>query len=114
MPPAGMTVRQAAHEATKIIAAGLTIAGGILLEEYVDKLIKLAPALEFISDISTTVVIGTVTGLASAFIVYSLDKMDIFDVNAQAEYEHTINHLTESMDSSLENAEKFVIPLCFE
>ena len=91
----------------------MTIAGGILLEEYVDKLIKLVPALEFISDISTTVVIGTVTGLASAFIVYSLDKMDIFDVNAQAEYEHTINLLTETMDSSLENAEKICNSIVF-
>ena len=113
LPPEGMTVRQAAHEATKIIAAGLTIVGGILLEEYVDKLIKLAPVLEFLSDILTTVIIGTVTGLATAFIVYSIDKIDIFGVNKQAEYDHTIKLLTQSMDASLERAEQICDSLVF-
>lgn len=112
-PPEGMTFRQAAHEATKIIAAGLTIAGGILLEEYVDKLIKLAPMLEFMSDILTSVIIGTVTGLATAFIVYTIDKMDLLGVNKEAEFNDTIKRLTQSMDSSVAVAESICQALVF-
>ena len=113
VPPEGMTLRQAAHEASKIIAAGFTVAGGIILEEYVDKLIKLAPVLEFISDILTTVVIGTVTGLATAFIVYYIDKVDFFGVNKQKEYDHSIKILTGSMESSISHAESICESLVF-
>jgi hypothetical protein len=96
-PPEGMTFEQAAHEASKLIAAGLTVIAGISIEQYVDTLIKGVPLLEPLSDLLTVVLIGATTGLATTFIVYAIDKIDFFNVN-DAEKHHQI---VASMESSL-------------
>jgi hypothetical protein len=38
-----MTIKEAAHEATKLIVAALAISGGILLEQYMEILLKSIP-----------------------------------------------------------------------
>lgn len=73
-PPEGMTVEEAMHEAKKIIASGLIISLGVIIEQYVDSLIKTTAVLEPFSDILTTVFVGSVTGIAVTMIVYYIDK----------------------------------------
>lgn len=37
MPPKGMTFREGAHEALKVICAGAVVIGGVALEEFIEK-----------------------------------------------------------------------------
>ena len=107
-PPEGMTLKQAAHEASKLIAAGLIIAGGVMLEELIEQAIKGVPFLVPFSDILTTFVMGLVTGLATTFIVYSLDKLDLFGVNASERYEYVIAKLDADLDEFFSQAENSI------
>lgn len=74
-PPENMTYEEAMHEASKLLATGVLISLGLLLEEYVDKLIiEPTPILKPYADVITTILIGTLTGLAVTMTVYYLDK----------------------------------------
>lgn len=92
-PPMGMTFAEAAHEASKLIAAGLAVVGGIAIEQHVDNMIKAIPIIEPFADIITTVLVGGLTGLAVTFIVYSLGKIDLFKVNDKEKHELVMNKL---------------------
>ena len=106
--PNGMTMREAAHEATKIIASGLVVVGGIALAEWLDKMIALCPPLELVSDILVTIVSGVVTGIATALVVYAIDKLDLFDVNARKKHASIMSRLADMIDASLAEAESML------
>ena len=74
-PPEGMSLSQAAHEATKIFATGLVVTGGILAGE------AIAGKLPMFGDILGPVLGGLISGLGSLFVVFMLDKLDLFGVN---------------------------------
>jgi len=97
-PPEGMTYAEVAHEASKLIAAGLVVVGGILVEQHIDNLIKAAPVLEIFSDILTSVIIGALTGLATTFIVYAIDKLDIFNVNDKKRHEYVMEQMENKLN----------------
>lgn len=97
-PPEGMSFAQAAHEASKLIAAGLAVIGGIAVEQHIDNMIKAAPWLEPFADILTTVLVGGLTGLATTFIVYAIDKIDIFKANSAEKHEFVMDRLETSLD----------------
>lgn len=103
--PNGMTLREAAHEAMKILASGLVVAGGVLLAEWLDKMIVLVPWLEVVSDILVAIVSGVVTGIASALVVYAIDQLDPFDVNARKKHASIMRKLADMVEGSLTNAE---------
>lgn len=103
--PNGMTMREAAHEATKIIASGLVVVGGVALSEWLDKMIVLIPPLELMSDILVPVVSGVVTGITAALVVYAIDKMDLFDVNARKKHASIMARLADMIDGSLADGE---------
>ena len=63
-PPEDLTLKEAAHEATKLLVAGLAITGGILLEQYVDTLLNSMPFANLVS----TVLIGILTGLSTSLL----------------------------------------------
>lgn len=86
-PPPEMTLRQAAHEATKLIAAGLTIAGGILIEEFVEKALLSIPVLGLFASLIAPVAVGILTGITASILVYFIDKADLFGVIAEQRYE---------------------------
>lgn len=112
-PPKGMTPAQAAHEASKLIATGLAVVGGIAVEQYIDGMIKTTPVLEPFADIITTVLIGGLTGLATTFIVYAIDKIDIFKVNAHEEHDFVMNKLETSLDRMFEEGDALVRGLAY-
>jgi hypothetical protein len=93
-PPEGMTKEEAAHEATKLIASGLIVTGGIAIEEVLQKSLAGIPGVSLFADILSSVILGIVTGLSMALIVYLIDKIDLFNVNA--------NKLKQYIDTELD------------
>lgn len=73
-PPENMTYDEALHEAKKLLATGLIVSLGVIVEQYIDTLIKGTAVLEPFSDILTTVFVGAITGLAVTMTVYHIDK----------------------------------------
>lgn len=100
-PPENITWRDAAHEATKLIVAGLSVTGGIMLEQYLDTLLKAFP----FADTIVTVLVGIVTGLATSLLVFLLDRLDIFGVEHEKKYDFIIAELDRMIDSSIEESE---------
>ena len=76
-PPDGMSLREAAHEATKVLAAGLVVTGGILAGEAIAQSFGFLGAL---GDVLASVLGGLISGLGSLFVIYMLDKLDLFGV----------------------------------
>jgi len=100
-PPENMTLKEAAHEATKLIVAGLAISGGILLEQYMETLLKSIPFADMIS----TVIVGIITGLGTSLLVFLIDKLDLFGVEKEKLDEYIISKLDEMTEDSFENIE---------
>jgi len=73
-PPDNLSFADALHEAKKLIASGLIISVGVILEEYVDKLVKTTVFLEPFADVLTTILIGGITGIAVSLAIYYIDK----------------------------------------
>lgn len=75
-PPEGMSLREAAHEASKVLTTGLVVTGGILAGEAVAEMLGNMP----FSDVLGSVLGGLISGLGSLFVVFMLDKLDLFGV----------------------------------
>jgi hypothetical protein len=112
-PPEGMTLAQAAHEASKLIAAGLAVAGGIALEQQIDNMLKATPIIEPFADLITTVLVGGLTGLATTFIVYAIDKIDVFKVNDKEEHHFVMNKLEADLNSMFQHGDVLLEELQF-
>lgn len=104
-PPEGMTLDRAAHEASKLIAAGLAVGGGVLLEEAVEKAIAsvvlLAPVAPFVS----AILAGIVTGLVTVLAVHWLDTADLFGTLENQRQHRTLDALDARIQSSLDELE---------
>jgi len=107
-PPKGMTFAQAAHEASKLIASGLVIIGGIAIEEAIDAWIKGTAILEPLSDVITTVLMGSLTGIATTFIVYAIDKIDFSRVNDKEKHLYIMNSLEAKLNSMFVESEYLI------
>lgn len=75
-PPEGMSLREAAHEASKVLTTGLVVTGGILAGEAIAQMLGSMP----FSDVLGGVVGGLISGLGSLLVVFMLDKLDLFGV----------------------------------
>ncbi len=73
-PPENMSYEEAMHEAKKLIASGIIISLGVLVEEYIDKMVRGTVVLEPFADVLSAVFVGAVTGLAVTMTVYYIDK----------------------------------------
>jgi uncharacterized protein (UPF0335 family) len=99
-PPNGMSFEDAMHEAKKLIASGLIISLGVIIEEYIDKLIRSTGALSPFADILTTVLVGAITGLSVTMVVYHIDK--------KKNDKEAINALIAQTDKKFDNVEKLL------
>ena len=85
--PEGMSLRQAADAALKVLVAGAVSLGGITLDLYLQEtlgpVLASIPVLGAISSTLITILAGGVTGIAMALAMYFIDKMDVFGVNDQ-------------------------------
>jgi hypothetical protein len=62
------------HEAKKLIAAGLIVSLGVMIEESVAAFIKKIPIMMPFSDTLSAIFVGAITGLAITMTVYHIDK----------------------------------------
>jgi len=88
-PPEGMSKKQAAHEATKVLATGIVITGGILATESISTMLGGIP----FADTIAVILGGLLTGLGSLFVVFMLDKLDMFGVNEEERHEFIMGTL---------------------
>ncbi|MEW6552225.1 MAG: lactate permease [Campylobacterota bacterium] len=103
-PPENMTYEEAMHEAKKIIASGLIISAGVIVEQYLDTLIKGSVILEPFSDILTTIFVGAITGIAVTMTVYYIDKKKNDKEAIQELLRHTDKKF-DNVESSLQQLE---------
>lgn len=75
-PPEGMTKIEVARKVTKIISATVTLALGMLLEESVKAFLLSSPVAP-LADILSPALTAIITGIASALVIYGVDR--IFD-----------------------------------
>ena len=105
-PPEGMTGAEAAHEALKLLAAGVVTGAGILLEEAIRLALDgvtvgiLTPVIPYITGVG----VGLVTGLSTAFSVYMIDHLDLFGVQEKLRHDHVVGKLNQMIDVSYESA----------
>ena len=97
-PPEGMTSAQAADAALKLLTGGVVISLGIMAEEVVEKYVTAffstsAPILAPFASTVSVVLVGALTGIASAILVYGLDKLDIFGVQGDREHAAILQEL---------------------
>lgn len=75
-PPEGVSLRAAAHEASKVLTTGLVVTGGILAGESIAGTLG---NMAF-SGVLGSVVGSLISGLGSLLVVFLLDKLDLFGV----------------------------------
>lgn len=100
-PPENISRQEALHEASKILASGVVVTGGIILEEIIEKLIvSTVPFLAPISGIASGILTGALVAVTSCLAVYLLDKSDL--LGAIKERRHQF--VNDEVDSMLSNS----------
>lgn len=93
-PPDNMNLGEAAHEASKVFATGLAVTGGILAGEAIEEWLTGVP----FADLLASVLGGLVSGLGSLFVVFMLDKLDLFGVSADERHAFIMGKLEDRME----------------
>lgn len=101
-PPEGLTYAEALHEAKKILATGVIVGLGVIIEQYIDGLIKASVVLEPLSDIITTIFMGAITGISVTMAVYYIDK--------KKNDKDAIKQLMENTQETNKNIDKLLNP----
>ena len=108
-PPEGMSLHQAAHEASKVFATGLVVTGGILAGEHI------ANFLPMFRDVLGPVLGGLISGLGSLFVVFMLDKLDLFGVDFDERHafimgtlEDRISEITRKIEDMVAESESII------
>jgi len=101
LPPEGTTLKQAAHEASKVLATGLVVTGGIIAAESIATMLNGIPFADTIS----AVLAGLISGLGSLFVVFMLDKLDMFGVNAEERHEFIMGTLDSKINDNVSKSE---------
>lgn len=118
-PPEHLSDDEALQEGLKILTAVVISSVGIILTESVATFMATVPFLKEIADIVTSVVMGILTGLLTAFLAYqidcmfdryrhSLDEKLLDELIADTKHQETFaNELATLAESSLGNVESF-------
>ena len=118
-PPEHLSDDEALQEGLKILTAVVISSVGIILTESVATFMATVPFLKEIADIVTSVVMGILTGLLTAFLAYqidcmfdryrhSLDEKLLDELIADSKHQETFaNELATLAESSLGNVESF-------
>jgi hypothetical protein len=106
-PPKGMTRAQAGDAALKLLATGLVTSLGVMAEEVCEKAVTAffgthLPMLAPLAVPVSAVLVATMSGIASALLVYWLDRIDIFGVRQQRDHTRTL----EALDSSIADGDQ--------
>jgi len=104
-PPENMSYEEAMHEAKKLIATGLIISLGLLIEEAVSKFLSSTTVLAPFSDALSAIFIGTLTGLAITMTVYYIDK--------KKNDKDTMQEMIRQTDIKFDNVEQMLKQLAY-
>lgn len=104
-PPENMLYGEVMHEAMKLIAVGGIVIAGVALEEVVEKLVLSIPFLVPFASIVTAVIVGSLTAIAMALVVYLIDKMDLLGVIKIEQTKYVLNSLDEGIQETLKRCE---------
>lgn len=104
-PPEGMKFSEVMHESTKLVFAGGVVVAGVLLEEAVEKVLAGFPVLTPVSAMMTAAIVGSLTAVAAALVVYLVDKMDVFNAIKDQELKFVAGRLDEKLIASMEECE---------
>lgn len=104
LPPEGMTAMEAAHAATKVLASGLVVTGGILAGEAIAAAM---PPFPFAGAIAA-VIAGMLSGLGSLFVVFMLDKLDLFGVEEAERHLFIMGEIESKIDLHSEEMESII------
>ncbi|MGN7385437.1 DUF1524 domain-containing protein [Sporosarcina sp. SAFN-015] len=74
-PPKDMTYQEAIREAIKLLVSGLFVAGGLFIEEIVEKKLVALGIPGGIANIISTTLVGIMTGICIVTVVYLIDKL---------------------------------------
>lgn len=103
-PPENLTHEEAMHEAKKLIATGLIVSLGVIIEEYIDTFIKLTAILAPFAETLSVIFVGAITGLAITMTVYYIDK--------KKNDKDAIQEMMKQTDEKLDNCEVLLERLC--
>ena len=97
-PPVGMTRAEVGDAALKLLATGITVSLGILAEEVVEKSVTAfltanMPLLAPLASTVSAVLVGAITGIATALVVSALDKLDLFGAQDQRKHAAILKEL---------------------
>lgn len=106
-PPEGMTLIEATHEATKIFAAGMIAASGILVQNMVSAYLK--TVLPYGSELISTIIIGALIAITSCLVVYIIDKADFFKVTNNNKQDFVTNALEDLLTNEMERTKQLSI-----
>lgn len=73
--PEGLTKQEATREAIKLLVSGLFVAGGIVIEELLEKKLITLGIPEPIANIISTTLVGIITGIGIVTVVYMIDNL---------------------------------------
>jgi len=102
-PPNGMTRAEAGDAALKLLATGVMTSLGIMAEEVAEKAIAafftshlpmLAPAAGAVA----AVLVATMTGIASALVVYWIERLDVFGVRRRRKHARIMQELDDAIE----------------
>lgn len=99
--PEGMTRAEALDAATKAMAGAILTVCGIALEEAIERALRALPLAELV----VPVVLGILVGLATAVVVFCLDRLDMFGVQENRRREFLFAELDARVEEALGAAE---------
>ncbi|KHK00229.1 lactate permease [Desulfovibrio sp. TomC] len=95
--PEGMTAAQASDAALKLLASGVLTGVGIIAEEYIEKaLLPTLSAIPVLGSFGSAIIAaltGGLVGIASALVVYLIDKIDLFKIDADQQNAFVLREL---------------------
>lgn len=105
-PSQGVSFKEGAHEASKVLASGVVVSLGIFADEAISTYLS-GFAIPF-SDVISGVISGLVTGLGSLLVVYMLDKLDLFGVNQSQRIDFIQGRINEDFEKDYQSAEDII------
>ena len=107
--PNDMTLPQAAHEASKLIIAGLGAGFGIIINEALQGfVVTVSGPFAPLAGIISSVVSGLATGIFTLVAVYLVDKIDLFGVKADEKNKFIADSLSEKQESIRDETKEYI------
>lgn len=108
--PDEMTLREAMHEASKLVLAGGLVVGGVLLEEVILRQLQ-AFGLGVVADIATAAIVGSIVAIAIALSAYTIDRLDLLGVQQEKRQTRIIERLDANIHQSIGRFESMLLEL---